>query len=254
MHWFYESILTALFFVFFAWATLFFVRWKIPKTKLKDSHDVVGFAYGVVGVIYAVLLGFTVVNVQERFNEAVHVSESEANSLADLYRDAEVLGPPYNAAIREKILKYIKLVLEEEWPLMQQGTVPQSVIEDVRSIWYEYYKIEPKTEREKIWLAESVSKLNEFTSLRLKRIYNSSDTLSPIMWALLYIGAAISIGFLSFFWVENLKLHIIVVTSVAALIGFMLYLIQALDSVYWGDISVRPEALEEVGKFLQQWY
>lgn len=251
--WWLGALITVIFSVLFGFGLLLLIRRTFSKEKLKASHDVVGFAYGVVGMVYAVLLGFNVVNVQERFNTALRIAEQEANCVADLYRDAAVLPAPYGKQIQVALQKYIELTLKDEWSDAGKGFVAESVVNQVSIIWQLYYQIEPMTEREKMWMAESISKLNEFTNIRLQRVYNSHDSLGNLMWTLLYIGAFITISFLGFFWVDNFKVHILVISLLSALIGFMLYLIQALDSVYTGSISIRPEALESVDFFLKKW-
>ena len=56
---------------------------------LQRHNDVAGFIYAVIGVVYAVLLGFAAVTVWERYDRAQASVEQEANDLADLYRDAQ---------------------------------------------------------------------------------------------------------------------------------------------------------------------
>src|SRR5262245_60240423 len=62
-------------------------RW-VGVEVLKLNNEVAGFIYGVIGVLYAVLLGFTAIIVWEQFEKAETGVDQEANELADLYRDA----------------------------------------------------------------------------------------------------------------------------------------------------------------------
>jgi hypothetical protein len=233
---------------------LYFVKYTISKKSLKDSHDVVGFSFGVVGVVYAVILGFTVVNAQQRYSEAEKITQEEAMTLADLFRDAAMLPAPYNAEIQRGIKEYIQYTLNVEWPKMQNGESAVNVIETVRDLWKTYYKIKPQTEEEKIWFAESITKLNHFTGIRLQRVYNSEEALNPLMWSALYIGALITIGFLGLFWMDNFRMHLVVTAMLSGLIGYILYIIQALDTVYYGSMSITPKALEQVQHVLNTWY
>jgi hypothetical protein len=50
---------------------------------------VAGFIYAVLGIVYAVLLGFAAITVWERYDRAQASVEQEADDLAELYRDAE---------------------------------------------------------------------------------------------------------------------------------------------------------------------
>ena len=63
-------------------------RW-VSVEVLKHNNEVAGFIYGVIGVLYAVLLGFTAIIVWEQFDKAQAGVDQEANELADLYRDAQ---------------------------------------------------------------------------------------------------------------------------------------------------------------------
>src|ERR1700731_3735367 len=71
---------------------LFLVRRVVPHTVLKQHNDVVGFVYAVVGVVYAVLLAFTIVVCWEQYEGAARNIEEEASTVGDLYRDARGFG------------------------------------------------------------------------------------------------------------------------------------------------------------------
>ena len=63
-------------------------RW-VTVEVLERHNDVAGFIYAVIGVLYAVLLGFTAIIVWERFDQAQANVEREANELGDLFRQAK---------------------------------------------------------------------------------------------------------------------------------------------------------------------
>ena len=68
--------------------TLLVRRW-VPVEVLERHNEVAGFIYAVIGVVYAVLLGFTAIIVWERYDKAQAALDAETNDLIDLYRDAE---------------------------------------------------------------------------------------------------------------------------------------------------------------------
>src|SRR5580700_5363196 len=67
---------------------LWMVRKRFSHKELKKNHDVVGFTFSIVGVLYSVILGFTVINVQNQYNLMLETIHTEASLLADLYEDA----------------------------------------------------------------------------------------------------------------------------------------------------------------------
>ncbi len=58
--------------------TLLTRRWVGAET-LKSNNEVAGFIYAVIGVVYAVLLGFSAIIVWEQYDKAIVVVEQEAN-------------------------------------------------------------------------------------------------------------------------------------------------------------------------------
>lgn len=241
------------FFVVLAFFGLFFTkRLKLAET-LKKHHDVSGFAYNIVGVIYAVLLGFTIITVQEKFNTASQATEREAGIISELYRDAEVFDPEVREEIRKSFLEYMDLVIKDEWEKMGQLQISESTIQTVRKIWKLYYSIEPQNPRQQIWLAESIRKLNEFSATRLERLYEGYDTLNPMVWTLLLFGGVIVVFFIYLFHFEDTRLHLLITCLVAGLVTFMIFLVGELDQAYTGSMKVNPTAIQKVKEIIETW-
>jgi len=57
------------------------VRRLISVEVLERHNEVAGFIYAVIGVVYAVLLGFAAITVWERYDRAQASVEQEANDL-----------------------------------------------------------------------------------------------------------------------------------------------------------------------------
>ena len=89
--------------------------------RRKQHNDVAGFIYAVLGVSYAVLLGLMLIAVWEQWNAAQDVASDEANELAGIFWFAHALPQPEGRHIQELARSYAEVVVEEEWPLMEQG-------------------------------------------------------------------------------------------------------------------------------------
>jgi hypothetical protein len=232
---------------------LWVVRKIIPIHSLKKSHDVVGFTFSIIGVLYSVILGFTVISVQDRHNAVLEASHSEATLLADLYQDAAFFSPTDRNAIRTSLRHYVEHVLKEEWWWTINKKIHFKTRKSVRAIWDSYYHVELTTEKMKIWYTESISKLNNFLNIRMTRQFNSWEHLGSMMWALLLIGAIITLSFMFFFGLENVYSHMAMVALLAGYLSFMLYLVYSLDHVFKGPQGIKPEALEQVYHFFDLW-
>lgn len=248
--WALSGTLYVLFWVAAALLGLWIVdKWVSPAIRRK-CHDVVGFTFGIVGVIYAVLLGFIVVSVNDRFNQIQKNFVSEAAVMLELYRDAEVFSPEERDRVRAQIKSYAGLVYKEEWGLMAQQVESQKAYDHLLTLWREYYKIEPKTEREKAWFQESLQKMNELAEARVIRLFNTTQSLSGLMWTMLVAGAVITIVFMYFFSVESGAAHVLLTALLAGVISFMLFLVLSLDSAFSGDVHVEPtEILKTMERF-----
>jgi hypothetical protein len=95
---------------------------RLYSTERRKQHnDVAGFIYAVLGVSYAVLLGLMLIAVWEQWNAAQDVASDEANELAGIFWFAHALPQPEGRHIQELARSYAQVVVEEEWPLMEQG-------------------------------------------------------------------------------------------------------------------------------------
>lgn len=249
--WYLSGIIVVCFFVGLGILGLFFSRKYTSVKNLKSNHDVAGYTFGIIGVIYAVLLGFVAVNVNEDYHEAEKTAQKEAIVLIDLFRDASIFKPEVRDNIRARIIEYTKYVVYTEWDtLLIQGISNPPAI--MHKLWQAYTSIEPVTESEKIWLSESVKKLNDFSNIRLERIYNSRGSIGEMMWTFLLAGAIIVTSFMYFFYTESIVAQGLMTAFLAGTIAFMLFLIFQLDNIYYGDVSVKPTYLHKALMFFER--
>jgi hypothetical protein len=102
-------------------AGLLLARKCINFEELRPSHDVGGYLLSVVGTLYAVLLGFVVVDTMQQYQHARQVTEMEAGTLADVFIMANRLHEPNRSKIQTACSNYINQVIETEWSQMSCG-------------------------------------------------------------------------------------------------------------------------------------
>ncbi len=233
---------------------LFFARRKVNPEVLKRHHDVAGFAFSVIGILYSVLLGFVVVNAQNRYDSLLQTVNEEADCLGCLYRDSGLFSPPERDGIRGAIVDYIKYATDEEWSALSRARkIPSLRKSATKDLWSQIYSVMPTTEKENIWYAEAIKKMNEFATARLKRQLNFNQHISPMMWALLLVGAAITIGFIFFFSMDSLYAHMLLIATLSGYINFLLFLIYCLDHIFNGPLGLKPETLLDLLNVFKIW-
>src|SRR5829696_4094013 len=157
-----------------ALAGLELVQRLVPSEKRQENNDVAGFLYAVVGVVYAVLLALLVIAVWQHYQKANETVESEANAVAEIAWLAHRLPEPERHVLQEDARSYAQEVVDEEWPLMEQGIEGErgtregwNLVDDIRATLQE---VEPSTAAEQELYAEGLDRISRFGDARRMRI------------------------------------------------------------------------------------
>ena len=228
---------------------LLVVNRMVHHTKLKIHNDVAGPIFEALGMTYAVLLAFVVVIAWQSFDKSNLNVEKEANCLVDLYRDSAAFPENIKGQIRPLIKEYTDTVIGEEWKMLSKGDESPRAHELLKNIWIVYASYEPKTENEKIFLAESARKLNEAGELRRLRLMDSRTGIHPILWSVLIIGGLTTIMFTFFFGTENRTAQIMMAAMLALVISLILFTILLLDFPFTGGLNISSDAFKHIVHF-----
>jgi Protein of unknown function (DUF4239) len=212
-----------------------------------DSHnDLANYYIAAVGVFYALLIGLISVATWENYTDVESTVASEAVTLSDLYRDLDGYPPEMKADLRQRLRRYVQHVIDEEWPVQRQGVEPKGHNQIVAEIANRLAAFEPATPGQEIVHAEVFRQFNEFLTYRRLRLQAVGSGLPDLMWLVVLIGAAVTIGMTFFLWTDNLRIHSLLTASLALIVGLMVFLIFSLDQPLIGRVSVDPGSFEEV--------
>jgi hypothetical protein len=236
----------------FAVGGAMFVRRTVGTDVLANHNDVAGFIYSVVGVVYAVLLGFTAIIVWEQYRHAQEGVEDEASALADLYRDSRVYPPEVRDAVELHVRTYARLVVEKEWPAMAAGESSPEAWDECNELWRTYHEFEPPDDYQRLWYAESLQRLNALANSRRDRLLSMRSGVPTVIWGVLIGGGAITIGFSFLFGTRNVRAQAIMTAGLALIIGVVLLSILALQEPFAGMTRVDPEPFHQVDRILDQ--
>jgi Protein of unknown function (DUF4239) len=223
------------------------VRRGFAVEVLERHNEVAGFIYAVVGVVYAVLLGFTAIIVWEHYDKAQAALETEANDLTDLFRDAETFPNDVRTEIANQLRTYARLVAEKEWSAMAEHKSSPEAWDAYTQLWRTYYQFQPQSDRDKIWYTESITKLNDLGDQRRLRLLSSRVGGVPgIIWAVLIGAGGITIGFSFLFGTKNVAAQVVMTSGLALTIALVMLSIMALEQPFAGIHRLGPQAFEHL--------
>jgi Na+/proline symporter len=224
----------------------YLVRRIFGLDRLITNNEVAGFKFAVLGVIYAVLLGFAVIVVWERFRDAGAAVTEEAAAAASIYR----LSPGVDAAHRPAIDRALSLYLEsagkDDWPAMDRGEISPVATQALTDIYTAVLAVSPNNTRDEVVMQAMLSQLSAMTEGRRARFELAGGIVPGVLWLVLFFGALLTLSFTFFFGAKNLFAQTLMAGMLAAVIFMALFMVVALDHPFSGGIRVSPEPLDYV--------
>lgn len=228
--------------IFFAVALsiigLHIVRRFVPSEQFKDAHEVGGYLFAVVGMLYAVLLGLIVVDAIQKFQTARDTTEREANALADMFIMSGQLPAPKRQEVQRLCAAYTDEVSTNEWPAMAKGEYWPEARRMAVHLYQVVLDYQPTTETQKAIYTQMITSVGEFWNHRRHRINIATNGMPIVEWVTLIVGAIVTVAFSYFFGLENLKLQTIMTAMMALLISLNLFLVVLFGYPFSGDLCV----------------
>jgi len=230
------------------------VQRLVSADARKEHNDVAGFIYAALGVIYAVLLALVVIAVWEEYGAASNTVEQEANATAEIFWLAHRLPEPEGTHIQELARSYAEEVVHKEWPLMEQGRTPLmeqgegtpagwAIIDDIRESLQD---VEPQTPADEQLYAEGLDQVQRLADARRMRLIAAEEGVPGVLWAVLIFGGIAAVGFTYLFGLENTWAHRLMVLTLAAVIGLVLFTVGAIEHPFSGGARIGTGAFELV--------
>jgi hypothetical protein len=228
------------------------VQRLVPASSRQPHNDVAGFIYAALGVIYAVLIALVVIAVWEEYQAASETVEQEANATAEIFWLAHRLPEPEGSHIQELCRSYAEEVVHKEWPLMEQGQAPLmtqtrgtpagwTLIDDIRANLQDF---QPHTKADEQLYAEGLEQIQRLADARRMRLVAAEEGVPGILWSVLIFGGVAAVGFTYLFGLESTWAHRLMVVTLAAVIGLVLFTVGALGHPFEGGARIGTGAFE----------
>jgi hypothetical protein len=221
---------------------LYAVQVLVPHGIRREHNDVAGFVYAVLGVLYAVMLGFVVVNEWGTLEAVKSNIFTETNELGSLYWNARALPPDQGRALEKTTKDYAHVVIDDEWAMMNNGRSSPQATQLVYTMRDEVNALPNTTPREQTIFEQSLEHVNNLAAARRARINESTESVPGILWVVLILGSVLTVGYSFLFGLAKFWSHLLIAAPLGVMAVFVLIVIDQLNHPFGGMVAVDPEA------------
>jgi len=211
----------------------------------EEFNEGVNATLGIVGLLFAILVGFFITDLWSRFQKIRENVAVEVSGLQTYYLFVQVLG---------------RFPRHKEWAKKQQGLIDKYTQEFFQVEWSDYGKIDPhfnaiieslgeikelKTNKEVETYTNFLPLLNEITTAREKLFMYGKDRLNKMEWMVIIFLAGI-LGF-SLFVTRTPELSSLFLSgTLISTIVILLLILRDLDDLSFGEEMVSFEPYETI--------
>lgn len=217
------------------------IRRSFRSTDFVEHNEVAGFIFAVVGVLYAVLLGFLTVVVWENFAQAGERAQSEVDAATDVWRIAHHLPAATANDIRGDLRRYTDAVITEEWPAMRRGSSSPRTQHFMTSLIDDAAGMGARDFREATLQTTVLERVQKIAEFRRRRIYDNQSGIPSLLWVAIILGGLTVLGFVYLFGMKNFTVQLLMTAATAIIVGSLFGLILELDYPFRGGVSISPE-------------
>jgi len=217
-------------------------RFLLPHFHYGDGiNDAISGTVQAIGVFYGITVGLIAIAVWTANSNSADLVSKEASSIGALYRDVGGYPEPIRSELRSKLREYTVTIIEKAWPAQRAGRLQEVATKVVDEFQARLFSFDPATSGQSALHAETLRAYNNLIEARRLRIDAIGNGLSSIMWAVIWLGAAISIGVVYLFKIDDPKMHAVLVALVAGFLALVLFMIVINDKPFFGNSSLSPD-------------
>lgn len=200
--------------------------------------------FGSIITLSGLLIGFLLNQAQTNLREVQSLVSQEAGRINNLDRLLTRYGDPAVAVIRQELFEYMNSVVNDEWPLLENGLGSKKTHMLWRGISRKIMSLEPVTNRQIAMYTDIIKKSEEVAESREARIERANIRLPNLFWVVILICILSLLATNTLFLPSEaffLGLKILPVT-----LGALISLLVITDQPFKGQSSVKPDAFYKI--------
>jgi hypothetical protein len=215
------------------------VQRRLRSEILRRHNDVAGYLFSAVGVLYAVVLGFVVVVVWQKYDASVANVESEVDAVGNLYHNVDSYPESLRTPIRTNLREYADIVARIEWPAMNRdASVPPAGSAKLEQIAYAVDTFGPRNFKEFAAQQAAIATEERLFDARRSRLIEAVPAVPSVLWFALVAGALAMVAFCFIFGVENRPAQLMMTAILVGLIGILFIVILEFSTPFSGSVRI----------------
>jgi hypothetical protein len=228
------------------------IRRRFPGGSDGHQNEAVGYLGGVVGLVYAIIVGFMVITLWEQHASATTAVQNETQYLGELVQYSGALGPAAQGRVKDRVVAYAGSVATAEWPAMNRSTSSPATQQDFDRLLRTVQRLPVRNLSEQEFEGSVLAEINDISDARQQRLDLASSTIPGVLWLVVILSSLSTLGFSLFLGIDSARLQYVMVGTVAILIGTSLVLVLELEYPFTGSLAVHPEPFRQIALELRR--
>jgi hypothetical protein len=224
-----------------------FVRRHFPNLKGEEHNDVIKFAFGVVGFVFAFFLGFVVSAMWGQIGDADARARTEGAAGVQLVRTLTVFDQHDQDRLRTALLDYHEAASIEWGEIAQGGSHPEAEAALTR-VYAAYEDVQARTDPQKTMLSSAFGNLDSLGQARTQRLLQAQTDDGPpwSLWTVIWLTSGLLLACAIIYDVKKPATHYTMVAILGVLVAVNLFLVAELSHPFIGEIGTTSEPLQQV--------
>ncbi|MBB5157782.1 bestrophin-like domain [Saccharopolyspora phatthalungensis] len=211
-----------------------------------SNNDAAGQVFTIVSGLQAVVLAFVLVTLFDTVGDARDGAYREAQALVSVSWAVDSLPGPVGDEARALSAQYAHTVLDQEWPVMQQGGQVSGLgwaqLDKLRAAVLQAPADGDFQEGRK---TDAVTQLGQVYQERHERVTRAFDSgVVAVVWFVLIAGSVVCVLLPNLFGGTRLGPHIVLVSTLAGALALLLFAIFQLQNPFSLGSQIGPDAFQ----------
>jgi amino acid transporter len=224
-------------------AVMLLVRRGAPEGGYFSDSDRASGVFGVLATGFAIFAGFVIFLGFTSYDVSRSGAEAEALTVAQQYETAQFMPANVRSALSGELVCYGRSVVHQEWPLMRDGKVDDTLNPWGVALFLTLKGASPQSNAEQAAYSKWLDQTSDREEARRDRLHGASGIIPASIWIVLLAVAVVVFAYILLYADsgERARAQAMLMGSAAAVVTVTLLAIYSFDNPYRkGPGSIDP--------------